>query len=252
MADVRWFDSVVGAWKFWDRTVRAKPFEVSVQLVRPANTDVYAAGDLVNSGPARNCAFANASKTLTPTGGTAGIFAGMAVTGASIAANTVVVSVADTAVTVDKNTTAEQAAEVVTFTNTASLPMLDFSVQGGTAGQFIEVRSAIITSNNGNAATKLNAQIAFFKSGDMQANCADSTAFAPAYATVITNKSGRLDDVSTLLSQGATCYEVMQADVSRIMALGTGGKLYPAIIVSNSASAASGEIITLTVKGIFH
>lgn len=249
MSDTRFYEQA--AWKYWDKSVKATPFALSVVLVRPANTTAYAVGDLVNSGPVVACATTDTSVTITPAS-LNGIAVGQAVTGTGIAASTKVATVGTTTVTLDKAATATAAAESLTFTSTAVLPVLDFSALGAVAGQFVEIRSAILTSSYGAAALKLNAQIEFYKATLLQADQSDNTAFAPAYATHTANKTARLDDISSAVGLGTNAYEVLQADVSRIAELGTGAKLYAAVLANNAYTPASGETITLTVKGILH
>ena len=239
-------------------TVKAKVFTVTVTLVRPANATVYAIGatNLINSGPVISCDEAT-NTTLTAHSGSTllGVYPGMAVTGTGIDANTLVVSVAADLLTcvLNKPTTAT-ATNTITFTATAVLPCLDFSVAPyfGVEGQEIEFRAAILTSSYGAAATKLAAQIALYKTTAMQANQADGQSFAPAFATVGANKTGRFDDVSVSVGLGTNCYEIMQSDVGRFAKLGVGGKLYAAVLANNIYTPVSGEIIIGTFKGIMH
>jgi len=139
-------------------------------------------------------------------------------------------------------------------TATNALPALDFSGCAGYtgAGQAFEINSAIITSSNGTVTTTLAAQVALYLIPGMQANCADAQAFAPAYATLVANKNGRVDAIETAIKLGTNAYEIMQAEICRRGILDANGKIYAAILANNAYVPASGEILTLTVKGIFH
>lgn len=146
------------------------------------------------------------------------------------------------------NTTAYDVGDYVNELAVATLPTLDFSAVCSPC-QAVQITSAIITSDYGSAATKLNAVVHLFNINNPQASCADNTAMAVPYANGIANLTMVLEDVSYAVSYGSTAYSVMQADVSRIAVVSDTMKLYPAIVANNAYTPKAGEKITLKLKG---
>lgn len=110
-----------------------RSFSVSVELFRAAGTGAYAAGKILNAGVTVTCAVTapievscattEASKVVTPTSMT-GLTVGSRVSGTGIAAGSVVATVGETTVTLDKNATATGAEVTLTFEDDATLPVL--------------------------------------------------------------------------------------------------------------------------------
>jgi hypothetical protein len=106
-----------------------------------------------------------------------------------------------------------------------------------------------LTSSNGSATTKLSAQVHLWTRNDIQASCADNAALAPTYAVVTASRVAMLDDLSNTVSMGGGAYSAVQSELSRIASLDAAAKLYPSIVANNAYTPASGEKITLKIKG---
>lgn len=129
-----------------------------------------------------------------------------------------------------------------------TLPALNLS-SIASAGQTVQIVSAILTSSNGAAATKLSAQVHLWNINNIQADCTDNLALAPTYAVCKSNRVAMLDDLSTAVSMGENAYSLMQSEMSRLAVLDANAKLYASIIAANAYTPASAETITLKIKG---
>lgn len=128
------------------------------------------------------------------------------------------------------------------------LPTLDFGITN--AGRKIQINSATLLSNNGGASTKLNAVVHLFNASTLTGQShVDNTAFNPTYAELKAKGATFLDGVYNTINYGSNAYQVFQTEVQRNATLDATGKLYPAIIATNTYTPASGEKITLTLKG---
>ena len=226
-----------------------KPFDISLKLTRPSNTNTYTIGDLINSGPVIACATTDESVTVTPSN-MRGIYAGMAVTGIGIAASTKVANVGTTTVVLDKAATATNAASAITFTAVGLLP-IDFSTVGATASQYIQISSVALYTSYEAAAVKMQANLWLYRGSALQASCADEAAFAPTFANHELYRGVLIEDIAASYVQagGTTVGEVIKSEIQRIVQLDSACKLYPALVAANAYVGASAETITLNLKG---
>lgn len=146
------------------------------------------------------------------------------------------------------NTTAYAIGDIINTGANTTLPTLDFS-SVASGGQSIEITGVILTSSYGGASTKLSAQVHLWNINNPQADCTDNLALAPTYAICKTNRVAMLDDLSNSVSMGTNAYSTMQTEIARIATLDANARLYPSVIANNAYTPASGETITLKLKG---
>ena len=229
--------------------VTGLPFTKAYTINRPANTTAYAAAKLITSGFIVACATTDTSKTVTPAS-MVGVVVGMAVSGTGVAANSVVETVGTTTITLNNACTATAAAENLTFAM-AALPVLDFGVAH--ANQWLEINEGIIKSSNQAATIKMNPSLLFYNRGDMQASLVDAAAFAPTPVLEAAHGVAVVTDFSTVVTLGAN-YQARTADsgICKRLQLDAAGKTWFALLDGNAYVPASGEVITVVIKGIWH
>ncbi len=109
---------------------RTLTFTRSLEIVRPANESAYTAGDIINAGVnvecattgpmLRNCAIEEGSAVITPVN-MEGYIVGMTVTGDGIPADTTLIEIGETTLTLSAPATATNADIALTFTDVANL-----------------------------------------------------------------------------------------------------------------------------------
>jgi hypothetical protein len=225
--------------------VKSVPFAARLEIVRPANVTPYTIGDIINSGPTVNCATVTDSKVVVPEV-MQGLFVGMTVTGDGIPADTIVTEVRIDRVVLNNEATADAEAAALTFTNPL-LPFFDLSPFVQEMYQRFQITSAMLISSNGTAETKLAAKLIFWFKPDMQTSCADGEATSGiTYGDIRDNIQAVIDSSSNVINISDNVYAVVYSCAQSVLA---NPYLFVSIIAANAYVPASGEKISLIIKG---
>lgn len=150
------------------------------------------------------------------------------------------------------NTTAYTAGALINAaTNSTTLPALDFTACGATAGQKIQIHSISVTSSYGGATTKLLPWVSLYNANAITGqNLGDAQAFNPTYAEVVAKRAKSFrDDEFTVASISTNAYLMAINEIARELTLDASKKLYVALKAMNAYTPASGEKFTIAVSG---
>ena len=148
------------------------------------------------------------------------------------------------------NTAAYAANQVVNGTGASTLPALDLSALIGANARAVQLNSATVMSNNGGASVPFQGVLHLLNVNNPSGQTVtDQAAYNPSYAVQKTNRSVSFENISTRIIHGAAAALYMQTDVVRNAVTDATGKFYAALVTSNAYTPASGETITIALKG---
>ncbi len=150
------------------------------------------------------------------------------------------------------NTTAYAVSDLINANGAAGLISIEFGSEY--ANNVIEVNNVEIISSYGDAATKLEAGVFLFNNVSVLGAADavqkdDNAAFAPTDAQVLAKHEASFEDVSTSAQIGTGAYSIIASEKAVDAKLDSTGKIYAAIIANNAYTPASGETLTLILKG---
>lgn len=232
-------------------------FAKSQTITRPSNTTAYTAGDVITG------------NTVTITGTTSDVtnpkvitgisetdiakcYPGQIITGTGIAADTNIVSVSTTSITVTKDCTA---AGTVTLTLSGQLIVIDLATNliagadAATPGKKLRITEAFISCSNGAATTKLTGNLMLFNAAPYATTYADNSALVLSQAEFMSKFTTAVDAMTTVSLCGGT-YMSRQSNLNHIAHLNSDStKLYGILLATNAGAPASAETIIVGIKG---
>lgn len=155
-------------------------------------------------------------------------------------------------ITRPSNTTAYSAGQVVStaISGLTAFPTMAIGV-GNT--QKIIINNVSIISSNGGAATKGQFAVYLFNAASPSGGgFNDAAAFAPTAAAFVLDGNSMIGQIPSLLpNTGSASYGYILTNDTRQATTDSSGNLYPAIILTNAYTPASGETITLRISGTY-
>jgi hypothetical protein len=237
-------------------SIKAKPFTGTFAIKRPANVTQYTAGNIITSGFAVNCAIADTNAVITPSGGTANVVIGMAVSGTGVQATSTVISKNATTVTLSLPCTATNAASSLTFAMSQLFKVVLLGPDGnpvGSAGQTFEINEVVVKSSNGAATTLLSPQLCVYSSGAIMASPVDHAPFVPTdFATCTLYAQTAIASFDESIKKGSVEYELRAEEKCRRGQLDASGCMWIVLLDSAGYTPASGEQFQICLKGILH
>jgi hypothetical protein len=138
--------------------------------------------------------------------------------------------------------------EIINGTGASILPTLDFSAICGATARKIQINSAQVISSNGATSLPLIARLFLCNVNNPQ-TVTDYAPFNPSAAVLASNLACVIDDLSSLVHQASSAYILQQNEIQRNATLDANGHLYPCLLANNAYVPASGETISITIKG---
>lgn len=175
-----------------------------------------------------------------------GIKEGMLVTGGPIAEGTTVVSVGETTIEISQAATMTAPAAPLTFYE-VTLPVIDLSDLVA-APRRVQLTDVNVMSNNGSAEIRLLCHVHLYDLETPQPNVVDNSEWDPPYES-LKHRLAQFNGLSEDTPFGTADYSFSQINQDKKFELGAEGKLYLALIASNSYTPASGEKLYVTISG---
>ena len=150
------------------------------------------------------------------------------------------------------NVTQYAVSDLINANAATTLIEFDFGVEY--SNQVIEINNISIMSSNGSAVPKLTAGVYLFNTstilgaGDASQKD-DNAAFAPTSTEVLAKKEASFEDVSNSAQIGTGVYEIIASEKCIEVKINSSGKIYAAIVANNTYTPASGEVLSLMLKG---
>jgi hypothetical protein len=156
-----------------------------------------------------------------------------------------------TTITRSSTTTAYNSGQVILNNGAAVLPTIDISAATGLnlAKRKIAITGAYLISNNGSNSA-FSGYVDFFNVNNpsVGTTLADYSIFNPTANALASNFVGTLDNLVNTRKYGTTSWLCMQSEILRKCTLDASGKLYFALVPTNTYTPISGETITLILK----
>lgn len=153
-------------------------------------------------------------------------------------------------ITRSANTTPYTINQIIGGTGETTMTLLDFTTLGSVNNRKLQINNISLYSSYGSATVKLNPIIHVCNTSTLSGQTqTDTTTFNPSYAETIAKDVLIFDNLSTIINHGSGYYKLFQAEIIRNCTLNSSGQLYFCIISNGSYTPASGELISVVLKG---
>ncbi|GEM_PF-5551044 len=229
----------------------------SQTITRPTNTTAYANTGEVVCGPTYSVVgnTTNGSPTISGISASdiAKCYVGQTISGTGIPANSSVIAVGATSITINNNASADGTGITLTLSSEFFIINLANNLlpggQAAVAGQYFRLTEAFVSCSNGAATTKLNATVLLFSAPPYPTTYTDNSALALSQAELMSKLCGAAEAVNSAFPCGGT-YVSRQINLNTICHLASNStKVYAIVLTTNAMSPASAETIILNIKG---
>jgi hypothetical protein len=140
--------------------------------------------------------------------------------------------------------------QIVNGNGASTLSLLDFTTLGVVNSRAIQINSVTLLSSYGGAATRILPIIHLYNAATLTGQTlTDQTVYNPTYAEEKAKRCASFESVLQPIQHGSGSYSMIQAEILRNCTLNSSGQIYCAIVTGAAYTPASGESITVIIKG---